>query len=263
MIKALIIRNLQMYTRFFPVALFLNRLLDAIFQLLGYWLIAHYLFNNKLVVSQVEVIDYFTFAAAGMLYYNVAVAILMNVGRSLMVEVREGTLESLFITPYSIFSYYIGVFIEQLGRTFMEFCSLFIISILLGAKFMATPISYWLLSYVVIVLILFSMSVFVANIMLWLRDTFISQNTLFILIFLVSGVTFPRTVLLDFLKCVGDLLPITYGLEIVRLISSGDLESLQLCLLIFKVLLLSLVFIVIGLLSYKKVEKKVIEYLTI
>lgn len=145
----------------------------------------------------------------------------------------------------------------------MEFCSLFIISILLGAKFMATPISYWLLSYVVIVLISFSMSVFVANIMLWLRDTFISQNTLFILIFLVSGVTFPRTVLLDFLKCVGDLLPITYGLEIVRLISSGDLESLQLCLLIFKVLLLSLVFIVIGLLSYKKVEKKVIEYLTI
>lgn len=107
------------------------------------------------------------------------------------------------------------------------------------------------------------MSVFVANIMLWLRDTFISQNTLFILIFLVSGVTFPRIVLLDFLKCVGDLLPITYGLEIVRLISSGDLESLQLCLLIFKVLLLSLVFIVIGLLSYKKMEKKVIEYLTI
>lgn len=261
MIKALITRNFQMYTRFFPITLFLNRILDTTVQLLGYWLIGHYLFNNQLVDNQIT--DYFTFAAVGMIYFNVSVAILMNVGRSLMVEVREGTLESLLITPYSIFKYYIGVFVEQLGRTFLEFVVIFYVSILFGANLMNTPMSYWFGLYIGIVFISFAMSIFLSNIMLWLRDTYISQNTLFILIFLVSGVTFPRNILPYFLRIIGEFFPITYGLEAVRMISSGNLEVNQLIAIAIKAFGLSVIYIVIGLLWYKKVERKVIEYLTI
>jgi len=45
LIKGLTTFNFQMYTRFFSVMLFLNRLLDATYQLLEYWLIAHYLLS--------------------------------------------------------------------------------------------------------------------------------------------------------------------------------------------------------------------------
>ena len=110
MLLAVIRRNWQMYKRYFPVTLFFNRGLDAGFTLLGLWLIANFLFANNIKVGNaIEYSDYFSYAAVGLVYYNASIAILMNVGRALITEVREGTLESTLVSPFNIVYYYLGI----------------------------------------------------------------------------------------------------------------------------------------------------------
>lgn len=45
--------------------------------------------------------DYHTYTVIGIAFYTFVVAILMNTGRALITELREGTLQWLSITPYS------------------------------------------------------------------------------------------------------------------------------------------------------------------
>ena len=83
MLTAIIRRNWQMYVRYFPITLFFNRILDIGFKLLGLWLVSNFLFDNKIQVNNViEYRDYFSYAAIGLIFYNVSIAILMNVGRA-------------------------------------------------------------------------------------------------------------------------------------------------------------------------------------
>lgn len=253
-----------MYRRYFPVTLFINRILDSSFQLIGLWLIAHILFENKIIGENVHLFhtsDYFTYATVGMLFYSLSVAILMNVGRALITEVREGTLTSLLITPYKILSYYCGTFIEQSWRSLIEFFGVFIVAMLLGARLLTISVSNWLLGLLFVTLASFCMSIFLSNIMLMLRDTFISQNTLFILMFLVSGVTFPRTILPNWLQVVGDFIPMTQILEVVRMLNSSDSHSARFYQTILVGIISSTLYFIIGIIWYKKTEQKIISYI--
>jgi ABC-2 type transport system permease protein len=261
---ALIRRNWQMYCRYFPLALFINRIIVSSFQLISLWLIAHILFDNKIWGSTEKMFqtsDYFTYATIGVLFYSLSVTVLMNVGRALITEVREGTLTSLLITPYKVLNYYIGAFVEQSWRAIIEFLALFVVALFLGANLLSISIFNWLIGICFVVLSSFCMSIFLSNIMLMLRDTFISQNTLFVLMFLVSGVTFPRAILPQWLQVIGNLIPITQILEVVHMLYSPDYNNAQ----IYQVMLIgtvsSVIYFIIGLIWYKKTEQKIIGYI--
>lgn len=115
----------------------------------------------------------------------------------------------MLVSPYNIIKYCIGVFIEQFGRTLIELVLIFGIAFCFDADLFCISFFDWGVSFMYLSLISFAMGVFLSNIMLWFRETFISQNTLFVLIFLVSEVTFPRAVLLGFLRIIGDFIPLT------------------------------------------------------
>lgn len=256
-------RNWKMYQRYFPIILFLNRILDSFFQLLIFWLIAYYMFNNQSKIdSDYFIKDYFTYASIGMIFYNVSVAILMNVGRSLITEVREGTLESLLITPYKVEKYYFGVFIEQLGRTLLEFICTIILSLILGSNILRISPVIWILGITYIAIISFCMSVFLSNIMLWMRDTFISQNTLFVVMFLLSGITFPRDILPNFLYFIGEFIPLTHAINFFRMLTSHNSTVLEIFIIALKGIIIALVYYFFGIYYYKKVEQKVISYIS-
>lgn len=144
MVLAIVRRNWQMYKRYFPIALFMNRLISIAFEILGFWLLAHYLFQNHVSAQGMDKLsDYFTYASVGMIFYNVAVAVMMNVGRALITEVREGTLESLLVSPYQIVKYYWGVYLEQFVRTFLEFIASYLIAFLFGANVLSISFFNW------------------------------------------------------------------------------------------------------------------------
>ncbi|MGT2765051.1 ABC transporter permease [Streptococcus intermedius] len=260
MLLAIIRRNWQMYKRYFPITLFFNRVLDAGFSLLSLWLIANFLFANKFKVGHtLEYSDYFSYAAVGLVYYNASVAIMMNVGRALITEVREGTLESTLVSPFNIIYYYLGTFFEQFGRTFLEFLSSYLIAVLLGANLQ--KISLWdlLICFFYISICSFSMGVFLSNIMLWFRDTFISQNTIFLVIFLVSGITFPTEVLPEFLKLISNFIPLTYSIRAIRTLYLHDIQTSIINFSFIEGLLISILYFMIGIFVYKKVEKKIVS----
>lgn len=253
-----------MYRRYFPLTLFINRVLDSSFQLIGLWLIAHILFANEVSSTSKNLFqtsDYFTYATVGMLFYSLSVTILMNVGRALITEVREGTLTSLLITPYKIMNYYFGVFIEQLWRALFEFLALFLVALFLGANLFSVSFSKWLLGILFVTLASFCMSIFLSNIMLMLRDTFISQNTLFILMFLVSGVTFPRSILPQWIQFIGNFIPMTQILEVIRMLYSSTTVGAQFYQIVFLGSISSVVYFLIGIIWYKKTEQKIIGYI--
>lgn len=263
MIKAIIRRNWQMYKRYFPLVHFIDRIIGDAFELLGFWLIANYLFQNKVLLQQgQEISDYFTYAAIGMIYFSTTIAIQMNVGRSLITEVREGTLESMLVSPYNIIKYYIGVFIEQFGRTLIEFFLIFGVALCFGADLFRISLLDWSVSFIYLSLISFAMGVFLSNIMLWFRETFISQNTLFVLIFLVSGVTFPRAVLPGFLRIIGDFIPLTQALDLIRDLTEAKHLMVFSDARFYIGLASASLYFIFGILIYKKIEQKVINYVS-
>ena len=259
MLLAVIRRNWQMNKRYFPVTLFFNRGLDAGFTLLGLWLIANFLFANNIKVGNaIEYSDYFSYAAVGLVYYNASIAILMNVGRALITEVREGTLESTLVSPFNIVYYYLGIFLEQFVRTFLEFLFSYIIAILLGADLQQITLLILLLGFLYVSICSFSMGVFLSNIMLWFRDTFISQNTIFLIIFLVSGITFPIELLPKFLRVISNFIPLTYSIKAIRTLYL-ETQTSMINLSFIQGLLLSILYFLIGILVYNKVEKKIVS----
>ncbi|HFQ7505600.1 TPA: ABC transporter permease [Streptococcus agalactiae] len=261
MITSIIKRNWTMYKRYFPILLFFNRIVDSILEFLGFWLLANYLFNNSIITSQTAIDDYFTYASIGLLFYNLSVATLMNVGRSLMIEGREGTLESLLIAPVKIEYYYIGIFIEQLIRSFLEFIISFLFAILFGAKLLDIPLHIWFVFYIYVSFVSFCMSVCLSNVMLYLRDTFITQNTVFITIFLISGITFPKEILPRLIQLLGNLIPLTQTVDLFRNLYSEVKPSFIDNLAFYSSILSSLFYFYLGIYLYKKIEQKIVSYI--
>ena len=263
MLTAIIRRNWQMYVRYFPITLFFKRILDIGFKLLGLWLVSNFLFDNKIQVNNViEYRDYFSYAAIGLIFYNVSIAILMNVGRALITEVREGTLESTLVSPYSIVKYYFGIFFEQLGRTFLEFLSSYSIAFFLGANLQSISLLNLIICFLYVSLISFSMGTLLSNIMLWFRDTFITQNTLFLIIFLVSGITFPKELLPSFLQKISKMIPLSHSLDAIRNLFFNTSHFNIYNFDFLQGILISVVYFIVGLLVYKKIEQKIVSYIS-
>ncbi|OEH82456.1 hypothetical protein BCR26_02690 [Enterococcus rivorum] len=253
-----------MYRRYFPIGLFFNRILGTTYTIIGVWLIAVFLFEEEILYSKSSFIGdttYFTYAVVGILFYSLAVATLMNVGRALITEVREGTLISLLLTPYNVLSYFFGVFVEQVWRTLLEFLILLIVSLFLGAELWHISVGNWLLGISFTLFVCFCMSIFLANIMLQMRDTYISQNTLFIFISFLCGITFPREILPSGLRVIGAFVPVTQSLEVFRILCFMPGNHSVLPKLIATGMVSASLYFLLGIVWYKKTERKIISYI--
>lgn len=98
--------------------------------------------------------------------------------------------------------------------------------------------------------------------MLWLRETFISQNTLFVVIFLVSGITFPRSVLPVFLRVIGDIIPLTQSLGLLRSLYYDPQLNLLGQTDFYISLVSAFLYFGVGLYVYQKIEQRVIGYVS-
>lgn len=259
---ALIKRNWIMYKRYFPVILFINRILDSSYKILSIWLITFVLFDGgKEVIIKSTNVPYFSYALTGIIFLNLCIATIMNISRSLITEVREGTLVSLLLTPYNIFTYFLGVFIEQLPRTLLEFGIILILSLIINSSLLNISFWAWIIGIILFLYVCFCLGVFLANVMLQLRDTYVSQNTLFILIMLLCGITFPISVLPNWLSFLSNLLPITQALEFFRTIAFTSTNFYLAIPTLLQCIALSTLYLGMSLIWFKKTERKIIAYI--
>ncbi len=261
-LKATFLRNFMIQFRAYPKSFFIGNVLTGIYTSLGALFMYKLLFNgntSKQFYTYTGTGDYMSFVILGTLIYIFVVRTCLNVSRSLITELREGTLESIMLAPFKRVQYFMGNMLQQTITTGLEVCVSIIIAIPFGLTLRNINMIGFLLSCLLGLFAFFGVSMVLACIMLYTRDTYISQNTLFALLFLLCGITFPIDYLPLFVRHIANLIPITGVVEIIRNTALlGMPLSSQISDVIY-VSILSLVYTLIGFRLIKKIEYIALE----
>ena len=203
--------------------------------------------------------DYMTYIVLGSALNVLAVSTLMNIGRALITELREGTLEMLLLAPASRNLYFLGCLLEQTTRALIEFVTVILAGVALGAKLRALLSLSAFLSILLAVFGFFCMGIFLSGIMLYTRDTYITQNTLFITMSLICGIAYPIQYLPRWVQCFAQIFPLTPAVTLFRNIVIGRQYMVDNIWLILHVCVLSGIYLAVGLLWNKSLERRMIE----
>lgn len=255
-------RNLITKKRAYPIEFFIGSYLNLFFLIVSSYIIYKFIFNGQISSEFAEYSktdDYLSYVIIGAIIYLFVVRTFINVGRSFISEIREGTIEPLLITPFSPSLYLSGVMLEQTLLTVIEGMILFLTIVGLGFNFYAFDVLSFLLVLMLSFFSFFGMAVILGGIMVYLKDTFIVQNTAFAVINLLIGVSFPIEYLPQVLQKISLIIPATHSLELLRsiMLTGGTIYSnLDQFLLL---LILSVVYCGLGLYLIKFVVYKSIE----
>ena len=159
--------------------------------------------------------DYLGFMIVGTALYGTTHGILLNVSRTLMTERREGTLEAILMIPFSRLQYYGGNQLHQLFLTSLDLILAIFLSLILGVSF---NLSLMTISagFLQLFITLYGISLVISLIMITLKDTFFIQNTIIPVILIIGAYLFPIEVLPFPLKILSRILPIHFGVEMIR-----------------------------------------------
>lgn len=255
-------RNFIIQLRAYPKDFFIGNVLSSIYTAVSAFFMYHLLFRGQMESSfsaYTGTSDYISYVIVGNCMYLLMVRTLLNVSRSLITELREGTLESLMLAPFHRIPYFLGNMLQQTVTTTGEVIVMFCVCIPFGVRLSGINISASLLSFLLALVSFFSISLLLAALMLYTRDTYISQNTLFAILFLICGVTFPVQYLPSWTQHLAQLIPVTQSLEIVRRSVLYGASIFELRGLYLQIILLSSLYCAIGFRLIKKVETIALE----
>ncbi len=159
--------------------------------------------------------SYLGFVLVGTAMYSFTHSIFLNVGRTLMTERREGTLEAILLAPFARPYYYAGSLLAQLILVSVDLAALLLLGRLLGVTFSFHPLPF-ALGLALLFLTLLGIAALVSLAMLYLRDTFFVQNTLLPLLLLLGGYIFPVAYLPAPLESLARGLPLSLAVDLVR-----------------------------------------------
>lgn len=255
-------KNRLTIVRAYPWSFVIGRLVGGISSVIYPFLVYTYFFNG--VVSDTfrhftQTSDYITYVVSGVAVYILGVSTLMNVGRSFITEFREGTIEPILISPAPRLAYFIGCFLEQFIRSIMEFVIVLVVGAILGANLSKILSLSSLAAILLMSFSFFSMAILLASIMLHTRDTYLTQNTLFILLTVLTGVSYPIEYLPDFFQMIAKGIPMTYSVELFRVVVLRGDNLWDYSGVIAILLLLSAAYFLLGFIWYIRIEKKLIE----
>lgn len=261
-LKATFKRNFISQLRAYPMHFFIGNVLTVFYTVLGAYLLYTLMFKGQLKASFTRYAatdDYMTYVIVGSLAYALVVRTLLNVSRSLITELREGTLESLLIAPFSRLGYFVGNMLQQTVTSLGELCLSMVICMIFGLNLVEINGFTFLISLLLTLYSYFGLSMCLGALMLYTRDTYISQNTLFLIIFLVCGVVYPIEYLPMSLRIVATFLPVTHSLVALRA-SVINGVSIDVLLNTYAWLFgLGSLYLVIGYRGFRRVEFVVLE----
>lgn len=260
--KATFIRNMISMFRAYPWTFFVSHILSGVYTVLFGFFTYYYVFAGALdknfnKYSGTD--DYLSYVILGGALYAFSVSTLMNVSRSLITEYREGTLEALLLTPSSRKGYFVGNVTQQITRTIIEFAAILLFGLLFGLSLDNTNIISSIIIWFIAIFAFFAQALLLGSFMLYFRDTYIVQNTLFVTMAFVSGVTFPTQYLPDWLQPLSYMMPLKPALEAFR---NSALEGYGLMYSsdqLIHLLILSVIYLILGSYGIKKSEKIIIE----
>lgn len=261
-IIAVIKKNRRIVQRAYPWSFIMTRVIGAVFALSVPLILYYFVFRKSISVEYIvfsENCNYLNYIVLGAVLNTLSFSTLMSVGRCLITEQREGTLDNFLLSPASRIGYYIGVYIEQFGRSLMEAAIILAFGLIVGARFNLNYVPSIFLCVIVSSVSFFSLSILVSTVMIYTRDTFLVQNTLYLIMSCMCGVIFPIEYFPEIIQTIAKAFPMTYALKIIRACANGNYSLNRyredlLCLII-----VSVIYFFIGYFGFKKYEKKLIE----
>jgi ABC-2 type transport system permease protein len=261
-LKSTFVRNFIIQLRAYPKDFFIGNLLTGIYTSLSAFFMYNFLFKGNMNTSFKEYAgtgDYISFVIVGTAVYLYVVRTCLNVSRSLITELRTGTLESIMIAPFDRIQYFVGSMLQQIITTSGEIIIAIVVSIPFGLRFPNFNFISFVVAFIISLFSFFSISMVLACIMLYFRDTYISQNTLFLALFLLCGISYPIQYLPKAIRVISQFIPITDAVTLIRgssLLGLGVKDQMGKLIYVF---LLSLVYCFIGCKLIKKIEYIALE----
>ncbi|MFF2019518.1 ABC transporter permease [Paenibacillus sp. NPDC058177] len=247
-------RNWTVSRRVFPLTFFVANIVSGVFIIFNAYFYNEYFFQGALD-QEFQVYtgtsDYISYVMKNGIFYTLCVSTLLGVGRSFINELRQGTLETFLLTPSSRVAYLIGIFTEQVLRSSIEVLIILSLGYMLGGDLSQIKLVNWIVILFASLCSFFCMGICLCAIMLYLRETYLIQNTLFIIMFLLCGVMNPIQYLPDFLECISYIFPLTHVLRLSNFDSNNLTNDL------FNLSLSSIIWFGIGIISLKKIERKI------
>lgn len=245
-----------------PWSFMVSRIVTGITQCVFPYFIYYYFMDGNLNGEFREYTggsDYMTYIVLGSALNVLAVSTLMNVGRALITELREGTLETLLLSPASRSGYFIGCLSEQTMRAFLEFGTVLIAGGFLGAN-LRHLFSFRILVVMILAIVsFFCMGITLSSVMLYTRNTYLTQNTLFVTMSLVCGITYPIQYLPSWVQSLAQFFPLTPMVALFRNVAIGRQNLIGNSSLILQVVILSVIYLAVGSIWYMKLESRLIE----
>ncbi len=248
--------------RAYPIDFFVGNVLTGFYTILGAYMMYQLLFEKSMAASfhlYTGTSDYISYVLVGSLTYIFVVRTCLNVSRSLITELREGTLESLMLAPFKRVEYFLANMLVQTVTTSFEVFVSLLVAIPFGIHFSNFDLVSFLVAVLVALYSFFGVSMVLGCIMLYTRDTYISQNTLFTFLFLVGGITFPSQYLPLWLRKLADLIPITRVITLIRNSVLLGVSAQNQMNSIGSVMLLSTFYLIVGFFLMKRCEKVALE----
>ncbi|AIQ64354.1 hypothetical protein PSTEL_15915 [Paenibacillus stellifer] len=257
---ATLLRNQRSNLRAYPWTFTLGHIIDGVYLVLVSYFSYVYLIKGDIdsrFAVYTGTTDYVTFAIIGGALSLLSVSMMMNVSRALITEWREGTLETVLLSPSSRFGYFAGTVVQQLYRCMLELAAALIVGVIAGLRLPHAEFLPVLTGILLYLLSCFSMGLLLGCVMLYTRDTYFVQNTLFALTSLLCGFQFPREYLPAILRTAGEVFPLTGALQGLRQsLLTGQMPSGGSLL---RVLLLSALYILIALPAERRIERRMFD----
>lgn len=259
---ATFVRNWIVIRRAYPWSFFIGTLLSGLYTVVLAYFTYHILAGGQLGTAfrtYAGTADYVSYVVVGAGVYMFAVRMLLGVGRSLITERREGTLESLLLAPAERWSYFIGVTVQWAAASAAELMVMLLLTVPLGLQLATINPWTFLLTMPVALLGIWGMSMVLGAIMLATRDTYITQNTLFAAMALIGGFTFPPQYLPRPLAWLGAALPVTGDLRLIRaaLLHGAAPAAVLVDLIVYA--MLGLLYVLLGLRMMRWAERRALE----
>jgi ABC-2 type transport system permease protein len=172
---------------------------------------------------------------------------------------REGTLDSLLISPVNYMGYLSGNMLEQTMITAGELLTAMIITIPFGLRFSNINLASTLLCIAITLISLFGMAIILSGIMIYFKDTYLSQNTVFSVIYLTTGVLFPIQYLPKWVQTISSCIPVTYSLRILRSSVLTGLDIASQSRDFISLAALSIIYFAVGVLLINRILRKAPE----
>ena len=213
-------KNYRINKRAYPFSSMFEKVISGVISITLSFILYFIVFKGSLsekFITGANTTDYITYIVIGQASYSLIFSTLLNVGRSLISEIREGTIEPLIISPANKIYYFLGIYLEQFYRTVIEFLVVIFIGMFFKANITKLNYSYIIIFVILVSISSFSISVFLAAIMVYLRDSYLTQNTIIISIGLLCGIYFPISYLPNCIQKFSLLIPFTDLINMFRL----------------------------------------------